>query len=187
MIEFFTTYKSVFIILHALAAAGGLGAVFVTDVLFIHFSKDRSISEKEFDTLKTISLFIWSMIVFLIVTGIFLFLSAPDVYMAKSKFMTKMIIFAVIVLNGILLHLHITPKLKNMSFVLESTQKIPFMKRLAFASGGISFTSWLIVFLLGSVRSIPLSTSHAIFLYGIVLVFVVLGSQIYLYKTIHKN
>lgn len=188
MIEFFVTYKSLFILLHALAAAGGLGAVFVTDVLFIHFLKDRVLTSKEFDTLKTISLFIWSMIVFLIITGIFLFLSAPDAYLVKSKFITKIIIFTVIILNGILLHVYITPKLKQLSFTedLLDTKKM-FFKRIAFASGGISFTSWFVVFLLGSVRSIPLKTGQAILWYTLLLVFVILGSQIYLFKTIHKK
>lgn len=185
MIDFFITYKPLFIFFHALGAAGALGAVFVIDVLFIHFLKDRVLTSKEFDTLKTISLFVWSMIIFLLITGIGLYLSAPDAYLAKSKFITKIIIFCVIVANGTLLHLYITPSLKNMSFVNDHTVKhIAFIKRLAFASGGVSFVSWLSVFVLGSVRSIPYTVGQAIILYGVLILITVVGSQLYLSRTI---
>lgn len=181
MTDFFITYKSLFILLHALGAAGALGAVFVTDVLFVHFLKDRVLTSKEFDTLKTISLFVWAMIIFLLITGIGLYLSAPDAYLVKSKFITKIIIFCVIVANGTLLHLYITPSLKNMSFVNDHTVKhIAFIKRLAFASGGVSFVSWLTVFILGSVRAIPYAVTQALWLYIILIIITIVGSQLYL-------
>lgn len=184
MTDFFVTYKSFFIILHALGAAGALGAVFVTDVLFVHFLKDRVLTSKEFDTLKTISLFVWSMIIFLLTTGIALYLSAPNVYLAKSKFITKIIVFCVIVVNGILLHIYITPRLKNMSFMHDYTTKhISFIKRIAFAAGGVSFVSWLTVFILGSVRVIPYTITQALLMYGVLILGTIVGSQLYLSHT----
>jgi hypothetical protein len=75
--EFFIEAKPIIIVLHALAAAVGLGAVVTTDTLFFKFLKDFRISRKEADTLDTISKIIWTAILLLLITGVLLYLSAP--------------------------------------------------------------------------------------------------------------
>ncbi len=182
--EFFTVGKPVFVILHALSAAIGLGAVIITDSLFFKFLKDFRVSKKEAETLNLISKVIWVAIASLFLTGSALYFSAPAEYLAKSKFIAKLIIFLVIILNGFLLNIFISPYLQKISFNndaenLKRNIKIRFLRRIAFASGAISLISWLCVFLLGSVRSIPLSAQEALSVY-IALVFIgVLGSQVF--------
>jgi uncharacterized protein YggT (Ycf19 family) len=180
--EFITTHKSIVVFLHALFAAGGLGAVVVTDALFFKFLKDFKINKKEDETLRTISSIVWVLIVLLLITGVLLFLTSPMDYLAKSKFVTKLVIFGIIILNGGILNWIITPYLRKIAFGPVDKQperKLRFLRRIAFASGGISFVSWFLVFLLGSLRSIPLTAGQALGLYAVLLAAVVFGSQLY--------
>ncbi len=180
--EFFVAHKHIFVVLHALAAAGGLGAVLITDTLFFMFLKDFKISRKENEVLKTISGAVWVIIVLLFLTGLALYLSAPMDYLTKAKFVTKLVIFGVIVGNGFLLNWLITPFLTKISFgpvTVEPTTTLRVMRRIAFASGAVSMVSWLAVFILGSIRSIPINAAQALLVYAGLIIIVVLGSQFY--------
>jgi hypothetical protein len=180
--EFFADHKHIFVVLHALAAAGGLGAVLITDTLFFKFLKDFKISPKENEVLKTISGAVWVIIALLFLTGLALYLSAPMDYLTKAKFVTKLVIFGVIVANGFLLNWVITPFLTKISFgpvTVEPTKKLRIMRRVAFASGAVSMVSWLAVFILGSIRSIPINAAQGLMVYVGLIVVVVAGSQFY--------
>lgn len=182
MTEFFLNIKPVMIILHALAAAVGLGSIVVTDSLFFQFLKDFKISHKEDETMRTISKVFWAAILVLFITGLILYLSAPMDYLTKSKFLVKLVIFVIIVTNGALLNWYLTPHLKKIAFgpvVVEPSKKMRFLRRLAFASGVVSIISWLSVFLLGSLRSIPLTFAQGLLVYVGICAVGVLGSQLY--------
>ncbi len=190
MIEFLLTHKPIIVILHALSAAVGLGAVIVTDTLFFQFLKDFKISAKEDETMRTISRVVWIIIFLLIVTGLALFLSEPMGYLAKSKFIVKLVIFSIIVLNGLLLNSVITPVLRKIPFgprISPIKPRIRFLRSLAFASGGISIISWLSVFILGSVRSIPVGVWTGLVIYGSLVILAIIGSQIYAYMLGHAS
>ena len=182
MIEFLIAYKPVVVIIHALAAAVGLGSVVVTDTLFFRYLKDFKISVKEEETMVTISRVVWAAIIVLFISGLALYLTAPLDYLAKSKFVVKMVIFAVIVVNGVVLNLWLTPALKKIAFGPVEKQPVftlRIMRRVAFASGIISAVSWLSVFLLGSLRSIPVDVADGLFWYAVIVFVGVLGSQSY--------
>jgi hypothetical protein len=182
MIEFFTNIKPVFIILHAFSAAIGLGAIVVTDTLFFKFLEDFKISDKEDQTMRTISKLVWVAIILLFITGLVLYLSAPMGYLAKSKFVVKLVIFVIIVLNGALLNWYLTPHLKKIAFgpvIIEPSKKLRFLRRLAFASGVVSIVSWVSVFLLGSLRSIPLTVAQGLLIYVGICFVGIIGSQLY--------
>lgn len=182
MMNFLVTYKSIFVVAHALAAAVGLGAVIVTDSLFFRYLKDFKISAKEEETMSTISRVVWAAIALLIITGAALFFSGPLDYLTKSKFIIKMVVFAVIVVNGVVLSVWISPYLKKISFGPVEKQpatKIRVIRRIAFAAGVVSLISWVTVFILGSVRSIPLTVGQGLVGYAILVGLGVLGSQGY--------
>ncbi len=185
MTEFFIEYKAVFIIIHAFFAAIGLGAVIVTDTLFFSFLKDLKISQTENKTLDTVSQLIWVIIVLLVLSGLCLYLAAPAEYSLKAKFITKMIIFGIIALNGLLLNAWLAPNLKKIVFggtgVAQLSRKLKIVRKLAFASGAVSMTSWVIVFLLGSLRAIPLSATWALLIYVGLCLLAIVGSQMYAY------
>lgn len=182
MTDFFIEHKTIFVILHAICAAIGLGAVVITDSLFFQYLKDFKISRKEEETMNTISKLVWVVIALLIITGTALFLSAPLDYLAKSKFIVKVVIFTVIVANGVLLNFWITPVLKRIVFGPVEKQpslKMRLMRRIAFASGVVSMISWFTVFILGSVRSIPVTVGWGLIIYGGVIILGIIGSQVF--------
>jgi hypothetical protein len=88
------------------------------------------------------------------------------------------------VINGIVLNILISPYLVKLSFNNDSTtlhrsRRMRILRRLAFASGGLSMVSWFTVFILGSVRSIPVTTWQALTIYVGLVLCAVAGSQIF--------
>ncbi len=182
MFELLEIYKPAIIIVHALFAAIGLGCVVVTDTLFFRFLKDFKISREEQGTLDTISRIIWISIFILFITGLFLFFISPQAYLIKSKFVTKVIIFGIIVLNGLILSSVLTPYLQKISFGVipkKTPHHLRILRRIAYGAGVVSFISWLSVFILGSVPSIPLSAKGALLVYIALCTIGVVASQGY--------
>jgi len=188
--DFFIHIKPIVVVLHALGAAVGLGAVVVTDTLFFKFLNDFKISNKEDQVLRVLSRIVWGAIIVLVLTGIALFLSNPALYMTSSKFITKLVILGVIIINGIFLNTIITPVIKKIVFgplLKDHSVKLRVMRHFAFAGGVISILSWVIVFILGSIRSIPYSFDQAILVYAVVCLGGILASQLYAFWFKHHH
>lgn len=187
---FLLEYKTVIVIFHALAAALGVGTVLVTDVFFMKFLKDDRISESESDILDTLSQVVWFALGMLILTGVGLFMPTSMEYLAKTKFVAKVIIVGVIAVNGVLLNLFVAPKLVKISFGQDSVEhphELRHLRRMAFAFGGVSIVSWLTTFILGSVRSLPFSVPVLLMIYVFLILCAVIGSQIFDYKNSHRQ
>jgi uncharacterized membrane protein len=187
---FLLEYKTVIVILHALAAALGVGTVLVTDIFFMKFLRDYRISHSESEILDTLSQIVWFALAMLILTGIALFLPASAGYLAKTKFVAKVFVVGIITVNGILLNLFVAPKLVKISFgeePIDHPGELHHLRRVAYAFGGISITSWLITFILGSIRSLPFSSLQIIIGYVILILGVVIISQYVDYRTIHRK
>ncbi len=181
VVGFLATYKTPIIIIHALAAAVGVGTATITDIFFFKFLRDYKISESEKNLLDTLSNVIWFALGIIILTGIGLYLPASERLAESSKFLTKVVAVAVVTINGVFLNLVVSPKMLEMDFSnSEISQKsgTRFMRRLSFALGGISISSWYIIFVLGSLKSIPVSFKTAVILYGLVLCFAVVATQL---------
>lgn len=173
-------YKTFIIIIHALAAAVALGAATVTDVLFFRFLKDYRISESENSLMKTLSGVIWLALGTIILTGIGLFIPESDRLLQSSKFLLKIVAVAVVTINGVFLNLLVTPKMISLDFtgVSDGVTHLRGMRRLSYALGAISITSWYLIFILGNLKSIPLRFSSALAIYILVLCGAVIMSQI---------
>lgn len=182
---FLLEYKSAIVILHALAAALGVGTVLVTDVFFMKFLKDYKISQSESDVLDTLSQIVWFALGMLILTGVALYIPTAAEYLAKTKFIAKVVIVGVIAVNGVLLNLLVAPKLVKISFGEDSVDhpgELHHLRKMAFAFGGVSIVSWLCTFILGSVRSIPLSVGAILGIYLAIIIIAVIGSQLFDHK-----
>ena len=174
-------YRTTILILHLITAAIGLGAATITDVFFSKFLKDLKISESEADILNTLSQVIWFALALIILTGIGLYLPASELLLDSSKFLVKMIVVAVIVVNGAILNLLISPKLVHISFGgshEHQSGELHKLRKLAFALGAISSTSWYSAFILGAIRQPPLSFSQLLGVYLALVAVAVIGSQI---------
>lgn len=178
--EFFQEYKVIFNVLHLVGVALGVGGATVTDALFFKFLKDFRISGWEARVMSMVSDVIWVGLGLLYISGVGLFLSNPEVYMASSKFLTKMLIVLVITINGIVLNAFLTPRLKHITFHQRHDHhpgELHVLRKCAFASGAISITSWYIALILGALRSIPYSVSQGIGGYLLMLALAIIGSQ----------
>ncbi len=174
-------YRTAILILHLVAAAIGVGAATITDVFFSKFLKDFKISESESDILNTLSQVIWFALAFIILTGVGLYLPESERLLVSSKFLVKMIVVAVIVVNGAVLNLLISPKLVHISFG-ESHEhqsgELHKLRKLAFALGAVSITSWYSAFILGALHRLPFSFLELLGAYLLLLILAVIGSQI---------
>lgn len=174
-------YKTIIVILHAIAATIGVGAATVTDVFFFRFLSDRKISVFEADVLNTLSKVIWFALGLLVVTGIGLYIPSVDILNESSKFLVKMVGVFVLIVNGVALNLIVSPRLMHITF--GDTHKhvegeLIRLRRIAFALGAISISSWYMIFILGSVKNIPLPVSSLMPLYILLIFVVVVISQI---------
>ncbi|MBP9821443.1 MAG: vitamin K epoxide reductase family protein [Candidatus Pacebacteria bacterium] len=175
-------YKTIVVILHAFAAALGVGAVTMTDLFFFKFLKDYRISHDEASIMDTLSDVIWFALVLLVVTGIALYIPSSVALLVSTKFMAKMVVVGVVIVNGVTLNMLVAPKLVKISFGEEHVEhdgEMHQLRRLGFALGAVSLTSWYIVFILGSLRSIPLSSIAILGIYVALLCFAVIGSQVF--------
>ena len=189
LVALLAEYKGLIVIVHALAAAVGVGATTVTDVSFTRYLKDFRIDQVESKSMEMYSQIIWLALGLLIVTGIGLYLPNTEILNESSKFLVKVIAVGVITLNGVLLNIFVTPRLTKMSFAAYKKELTPGMRRtrsIIFASGGVSIVSWYLVFILGSLRSIPLTFGLGLVGYAGLVLAAIIGSQLYELQTVKK-
>lgn len=173
---------------HLFAVVLGLGSATITDILFFKFLKDYHISRKEADIMNTLSKVIWVALLILVVSGVILFLQKPEILSVSGKFLTKCVALLVLICNGIFLNFFIQPKLVKLHFKGVNLKKEELLsRRVAFALGAISFSSWYFIFILGSLRGVVISFTPLVFTYGVLLILAVLGSQITLSNLSHKE
>lgn len=181
-ISMLDSVRPVITILHLVGIAVGLGGATVTDVFFFKFLKDRRISHEEAAILHTISQVIWFALALIVLSGAGLYLSDMEYYNQSSKFMMKMLVVSVLILNGAFLNLKITPHLVHISFGDDPRktpeQELQRERRIAFALGAVSFVSWYSALILGALRSVPLSLPILALVYAGLLVVAIAGSQV---------
>lgn len=180
-IPFFIAHKEILLGIHVFGAALGLGGATMADIFFFRFLKDFRITKQESATLHTMSQVIWFGLGILIISGIAVFFSDMARYMASSKFLLKTVVILVITINGTFLNLLVSPWLVKLSFYENQRPRyapMHRMRRIAFALGAISATSWYLAFILGLVKRIPLSFPTLVLCYAGLLLCAVIGSQI---------
>lgn len=177
VLPFLIQYKAFIVVGHVLAMALGLGAATLTDVFFFRFLKDGRISESESDVLGTLSEFIWLALGLILLTGFALYLTDASHYLEAPKFLAKMVIVGVILVNGAFLNLYIAPKLVKISFAEPHHHKegeLSLARRIAFALGPISIVSWYSAFVLGSLpANTPLEFATFLKVYALLIVIAV--------------
>lgn len=151
--------RNVFLALHLFSVTIGVGSAVISDILFFKFLKDFQISLFEAGIMKFMSQMMWLALGIIVITGLGLYLPHAEHLKESPAFIMKMIILAVIVLNGAFLNLLVSPRLVKASLsnnppeghLTYSYEKsdLPVLGRLPFALGPISLISWISVFLLG--------------------------------------
>ena len=122
---------------------------------------------------------VWFGLALLVISGIGLYLPEMAHLNESPKFLVKMIVVGVIIVNGVFLNLKISPQLVKISFGGKHKMgELRGFRKLAFALGAVSLTSWFSAFILGIFRSVPLSFIHLLAIYIIALAIAVSLSQI---------
>lgn len=172
--------KNIIVIVHLVGAALGLATATIADIFFFRFLKDLRISKFEASILKNLSEIIWVALGILIISGVALYIPHADELNASPKFWTKMIIVLVIIINGVLLNLVVSPKLIKISFGGDHSHKDDphNLQKLAFALGAISITSWYSAFILGALPKLPIPFFYLITAYLGLLAIAIYVSQI---------
>ena len=144
--------------IHILGVSLGVGGATITDLFFFKFLRDFKISSWESRVMNTMSGIIWVALAVLVISGGLLYIEDIDKFNNSSKFLTKMIIVGVIIVNGIILNVFVAPKMKEVSFHKKHEHhpgELHHLRKIAFALGAISITSWYSAFILGMFRSLP--------------------------------
>ncbi|MDA0207980.1 MAG: hypothetical protein O3B64_01035 [bacterium] len=173
-----------FLIFHLLGVALGVGGAYTSDVIILTALRDHRLSKNEYVILHRAGYVVIFGLFLLIASGVGLFLSDPQGYLASTKFLTKMIIVGIVTVNGCLLHLYSLPLLKrhlNKHLLKEKTfqKDIPYIILLA----SISVTSWTSALILGALPRIPISIESAILIYlGTILAGFIIGNVTYAWR-----
>ena len=140
--------------LHLLGMVLGLGGTTIIDFMIFHFMRNFKISSQEAVIMHLISQIIIIGLIFLIISGVALFLTDVDGYLASDRFMMKMTVLVVVTLNGIVLNLYIAPHMEKISLRPRDLKKDRTFKKVSFAVGAISMVSWYSAFFLAMVKDL---------------------------------
>lgn len=154
----FVDLHTSYIIFHLLGVVLGAGGAFMSDVMFFSSIKDGQISATEVSFLKLASRVVWVGVIILIISGLFIFFEDTGKYLSSSKFLAKMTIVGVIVINGIIFHISHIPFLhRHINLQLSLSKEFKDKMSSLMISGVISIVSWLSALVLGAFKSVPYS------------------------------
>lgn len=172
----FIDIRTALIMLHLFGVALGAGGAYLSDMMFFSSVKDKVISGTELRFLTIGSRAVWIGLAFLVVSGTGLFLTDIEGYMASSKFLAKMSIVGIIILNGIIFHMSHLPRMKRHTGQhFPSSDEFVRHRPLLAASGAVSLVSWTSALILGGLKMVPYSYGAimAVYATGVVLAAVV--------------
>ena len=172
----FADIKIPLTIVHVLSVIVGMGSALLSDILFTFYARDKKLSSHEIHTLGVLSRIVWFGLVFIILSGVGLFLSDIERYMSSVKFLGKMSIMLVLLVNGFLLDRFVWPRLGARSFL--TSHKNASLRKIAFLCGAVSVFSWISVCILGVLNSVQISYHELMAIYAGVLLVVLPGALI---------
>jgi len=160
---FFDLIKTPAIVLHVLSVVLGMGAALTADVLFAFYSRDKKFNPTELKTLSILSHVVLGGLALISLTGVIIFLSDVSKYIESAKFLAKMTILAVLIVNGFLLHKYVWPHISGKGFF--TLKRDSFARKISFTCGAISTISWISILILGVLDSVSATYNSLIFLY----------------------
>lgn len=176
--DFLVDYKQIFVGLHMLGVAFGLGGASITDFLFFRALKDQKIDDSENRLLHGMHYVLWAGIALLVLSGIALYWPQASSLLQSAKFIAKMCAVFIVIINGLLLTFVISPKLQQFDFTFQDFS-LKAMHRLSFSLGAVSATSWYSAFVFAFLPrnlDIPLWSLAAV--YGGIVLSAVVGGQL---------
>ncbi len=150
--------KTILTIAHLFGVIVGAGGAYMSDLMFFTSIKDERIESTEFKFMRLGSRMVWLGLGIILISGIGLFLTNPEGYLASSKFLAKMTIVGIIFMNGLFFHFTHLPRMRrHQNHHLPSSDEFSRKAHLLVASGALSFISWTTSIIFGALKSIPYS------------------------------
>ncbi|MFC1662827.1 hypothetical protein ACFL04_01510 [Patescibacteria group bacterium] len=133
------------LLIHFIGLAISLGSVFVVDVMWFIYEREKKYSHFLVKFSPIMSMMVWVGLILLITSGIFLTAERPDYYLTDARFQMKLILVLLLVANGVYLNLRVGPRIQELTplFHEEATDKYYQLKTRGVVSGVISLFSWI--------------------------------------------
>lgn len=165
-------YETILTGLHILGAIIGMGAAFTSDAIFFSSIRDEKVSRTELRFIKLGGRLVWIGLGLIVLSGALLFLGDPEYYLASAKFLSKMTIVGVLVVNGALFHLiHIPRFHRHANHHFPSSDEFMRAVPLLLAGGVVSTVSWFSALALGLWRGMPYAYLEVMGAYLVLLAF----------------
>ncbi len=174
----FIETKTLFLIGHLLGIAFGAGGAFLSDLMFFKTVRDREVSKTEMEFLMLGSHAVMAGLALLILSGGGMLFLDLERYLASAKFLVKLTVVGVLMVNGVLFHLIHLPRLRELVAGTISQEQFSRYRFSVLASGVISLASWVAAIVLGAFKSIPynygmiLATYVAVLASGVIIAFI---------------
>ncbi len=176
---FFAEYKQVSIGVHVLAVVLGMGSALFSDALFNRFIADFKIDRFEHRLFSVLSKIIWVSLFVILASGLAIFMSDIVSYSSSDKFLAKVTVVLLIILNGFFFKICIDPSLRKINFSDTNGQhRYVKLRRLSFAFGAVSVISWLFACALALYKGSHFSYSTIMLVYASLVLVGILCSQI---------
>lgn len=158
--------KTIYTLFHVFGAVLGAGGAYMSDLMYMRATKDRVLEKTEISFLKLGSSMVWAGLLLIVISGSLLFSLDTATYIASSKFLVKMAIVLVLILNGVVFHFVHTPILSRAADKpLKASKEFTRRSTFIYISGAISIVSWTCALILGSLRGISYSFTEGFGIY----------------------
>lgn len=178
---------------HLIGIIFGAGSAFVSDTLFFGIMRDNQIEKSELSLLKIVSKLVWFGLIVAVISGFFMLAINQFIFLQEPFFQVKLILIFIIIINGLVMHKKHLPFLKtlvnkkNVEKEVETKNDTWQHFKSMFISGPISMVSWLMVIILGSMRSLTLDFSSLLVIYIVILIVSIIISQFMLHHMFPKH
>ncbi len=171
MFDFIDT-KTLFVIVHLLGVALGVGGAIISDLMFFKTVRDKRIASVEMSFLTLGSTVVWAGLGLLIASGLGMFLLDPSGYLASTKFLAKMTIVGILTVNAVFFHaLHIPRLKRHVEHHFPSSDEFMRGRISMLVSGVVSIVSWVTALILGALSAVPYPYVVIMAVYLVVIVF----------------
>lgn len=182
--------KTLWLIVHLFGVVIGAGGAFASDAMFFKSIRDHKITHVELSFLRVGSAMVWTGLAILLISGSALFLTNPAGYLSSSKFIAKMVIVLVIILNGLVFHFaHFKLMDRHAGHHFPSSDEFARKRKWILISGVISVVSWVSAIILGSLHSIDAPAAGILSGYALILIFGIANAMLFKNKILpaHKQ
>lgn len=178
LLEHFEGARRLYLTLHVFSVILGMGAALISDYLFSAFASDFRINKFEHSTFRKLSKLVWFALYAIVFSGVAVFLSDIVRYIGSDKFLAKMTIVFVIIINGYLMKRVLEPHLHKLDFDDVFTLHKITLRKKAFILGAVSGASWLSAFVLAMLKVLPYNYFQIIATYGLVVLGAIIMAQV---------